>query len=259
MSELRLAHALRFEDLYEPAGLAAIDRHFVDALKSSDEGLAGRLLAARADPAGLDQKAESQLILDLAGHVEDFIGEFFGIQSELKELQARHSDLAPLFTVKRLFVQRRALKAHREQEAAGFDGAALRAELTRLFDGVFDELTFARNVDAWTADEAAHAAEIDLALRYAAWATQSEAGKKLHRRGVLFKAPRKIDPMHLVHLETELRHGVSTYKLADEQLRRREGFALTDIGTDLRGALDQANYCIWCHNQGKDSCSRGLT
>ena len=24
------------------------------------------------------------------------------------------------------------------------------------------------------------------------------------------------------------------------------------------GALDQANYCIWCHEQGRDSCSRGL-
>ena len=38
----------------------------------------------------------------------------------------------------------------------------------------------------------------------------------------------------------------------------REGFALTDPGTDLVGALDQANYCIWCHNQGKDCCSKGL-
>src|SRR5690606_6765991 len=25
-----------------------------------------------------------------------------------------------------------------------------------------------------------------------------------------------------------------------------------------RGALDQTHYCIWCHNQGKDSCSKGL-
>ena len=40
--------------------------------------------------------------------------------------------------------------------------------------------------------------------------------------------------------------------------RRREGFALTDKGTDLTGALDQSNYCIWCHEQGKDSCSKGL-
>ncbi|HEY6893912.1 MAG TPA: FAD-dependent oxidoreductase, partial [Rhodanobacteraceae bacterium] len=28
--------------------------------------------------------------------------------------------------------------------------------------------------------------------------------------------------------------------------------------TDLVGALDQAHYCIWCHEQGKDSCARGL-
>ena len=40
--------------------------------------------------------------------------------------------------------------------------------------------------------------------------------------------------------------------------RARDGFALTDPGTDLTGALDQANYCIWCHNQGKDTCSKGL-
>jgi NADPH-dependent glutamate synthase beta subunit-like oxidoreductase/NAD(P)H-flavin reductase len=258
MTELRLAHGLRFEDLYEPAGLAAIDRAFLGALTESDEGLAGRLLAARAEPKSLDAKAESQLILDLAGHLEDFLGSLFGIESELKELQARHNDLAPLFTVKRLFVQRRALKAHREAEAATFDADALRAALTALFGGTFDELTFARHVDHWTANEANHGKELELAAKYAAWATQTEAGKKLHRRGVLFKAPRKIDPMHLVHLETELRHGVPTFKLPDEHLRRREGFALTDIGTDLRGALDQANYCIWCHNQGKDSCSKGM-
>ena len=43
-----------------------------------------------------------------------------------------------------------------------------------------------------------------------------------------------------------------------DEWRSREGFALTDRGTDLTGALDQANYCIWCHNQGKDSCAQGL-
>ena len=41
-------------------------------------------------------------------------------------------------------------------------------------------------------------------------------------------------------------------------LRQRQGFGLTDAGTDLTGALDEANYCIWCHEQGKDSCSKGL-
>src|SRR6185312_9676822 len=36
------------------------------------------------------------------------------------------------------------------------------------------------------------------------------------------------------------------------------GFKLTDAGADLTKALDQTNYCIWCHHQGKDSCSKGL-
>jgi len=46
--------------------------------------------------------------------------------------------------------------------------------------------------------------------------------------------------------------------LPASHLRRRDGFALTDPGTDLAGALDQAHYCIWCHEQQKDSCSSGM-
>ncbi len=51
-------------------------------------------------------------------------------------------------------------------------------------------------------DEAKHAAELDLAARYAAWATLSPAGKTKHHDGVLFKVPHKTDPLHLVPAET---------------------------------------------------------
>ena len=63
----------------------------------------------------------------------------------------------------------------------------------------------------------------------------------------------------LVPVETVHQGEVTAFNLdAHHPPRRREGFALTDAGTDLAGALDQANYCIWCHKQGKDSCSTGL-
>jgi len=55
-----------------------------------------------------------------------------------------------------------------------------------------------------------------------------------------------------------VRDGVTRLKLAGGHLRRREGFGLTDPGADLKKALDHANYCIFCHHQGKDSCSTGL-
>ena len=100
---------------------------------------------------------------------------------------------------------------------------------------------------------------IEAALQYAAWASQSAAGKKEHRDGVLFKAPAKLDFLHLVPVHTNTSEGYAVHTLTRAHLRRREGFALTDAGTDLTGALDQANYCIKCHNQGKDSCSHGLT
>ncbi|WP_374379886.1 FAD-dependent oxidoreductase [Dongia sp.] len=256
-TDLTLAHGLRFADLYDPAGLARLDQLFLDHLGDSDPALLGRLAAARAD-ANFDRKVESQLILDLSGPLEDFVSDLFGIGTELRALQAAHNELAPLYTCKRLFVQRRALKAYGADKIAGIDAETLRRDLTARMGGAFDELTFARHVEAWSVDEAAHATEIEQALQYAAWATQSEAGQALHRAGILFKAPRKIDPLHLLHLETETRHGVTSYKLAADKLRNREGFALTDHGTDLKGALDHANYCIWCHNQGKDSCSKGL-
>src|SRR6185437_11331572 len=52
--------------------------------------------------------------------------------------------------------------------------------------------------------------------------------------------------------------GLVRLELGSDHWRHREGFQLTDAGTDLTGALDQAHYCIKCHNQGKDSCSTGL-
>jgi NADPH-dependent glutamate synthase beta subunit-like oxidoreductase len=114
-------------------------------------------------------------------------------------------------------------------------------------------------VTRWLGDEASHSTELEIALRYAAWASHTPAGKTAHRGGVLFRAPRKLDYMRLVPIEAETRHGVSSWKLdSHHALRQRDGFALTDPGTDLVGGLDQAHYCIWCHEQGKDSCATGL-
>src|SRR6266700_346220 len=107
MTELALKHGLSFSDLYERDGLIRLDRAFVAHLAAADLALHDRLVAARAAPEPLDRKAESDLLVDLAPHLEDFVGELFGIGKEVRALQARHDELAPLYAVKRLFVQRR--------------------------------------------------------------------------------------------------------------------------------------------------------
>jgi NADPH-dependent glutamate synthase beta subunit-like oxidoreductase/NAD(P)H-flavin reductase len=258
LSELALSHGLSFADLYRRDGLVRLDACFLDHVRAGDIGLYNRLMAGRADPDGLADKDESALILELAPHLDDFVGTLFGISSELGALGARHHELAPVYACKRLFVQRRAVKGVTAEAASVHDGAALADALARAFVEPLTELTFARHVNAWLDDEAAHARQIELALAYAQWATLAPAGRAKHGAGVLFKAPYKLDPMHLVPVETIERHGVRMMCLPSSHRRHREGFALTDPGTDLTGALDHANYCIWCHNQGKDSCSKGL-
>jgi NADPH-dependent glutamate synthase beta subunit-like oxidoreductase/NAD(P)H-flavin reductase len=259
---MNLAHGLSFSDLYTTEGARRIDRAFIDHLRAVDASLVDRLLAARFLPNARAPIGESALLIALGPHLEDFLASLFDIENEVRALEAQHHELAPLFAVKRSFVQRKALNAHKADAAATFDGAAMRGQLeARLgepLEGQAGELAFAKAVAAWQHDAVAHAADLDLALRYAAWATLTPEGRAAHRGGVLFRAPRKLDYMNLVPVEVEIKNGVNTFKLGNGHVRRREGFALTDPGTDLVGGLDQAHYCIWCHEQGKDSCSHGL-
>ena len=255
---LTLGFDLRFEDLYRRDGLLRLDHCFVDFLQRRHPDLHGRLMAARAAPDEMAGKPESDLIVELAPELEDFIAELFGIAGEVSALRSRHDALAPLYTVKRLFVQRRAAKKYSPDQAATFDGQALRRELELLLGGELTELRFAERVEAWMKAEAERAAPLDLAARYAAWAVHTPEGRRLHKSGVLFKVPHKVDPYHLIPVETEVVDGITMLKLPPAHRRARDGFALTDPGTDLTGALDHANYCIWCHNQSKDSCSKGL-
>ena len=224
---MKLAFGLRFDDLYERDGLLRLDAAFLSFLESP---LRARLLEARSSPPAA--KAESELLVALAPHAEDFIAKLFGIEAEAQALAAQHNELAPLWAVKRLFVQRRALHKVRPEDA-------------KAGDFVFTtELDFAKQVTEWLKDEEASAGKLEGAARYAAWAATTPEGREKHRGGVLFKAPPKLDYMKLIPLHMEM--------------RVREGFKLTDPGTDLAGALDEANYCIWCHEQGKDSCSKGM-
>ena len=262
---LQPAFGLSFEDLHTRDGLVRLDAEFLVRLAMHDGGLAARLVVARGNPCAIAAKDESALLLEVAPHLDRFIGELFGIEQELAALSRRHLDLGPLFEIKRQFVQRRPVAAVPAAEAAAFDGAALTAAIATAVgaapegDIVAFEIAFAGAVTRWLAAAAAEAANIDTASRYAAWALHSKAGKARHEDGVLFHTPKKTDPMNLMHhgVRSE-QDGVVSFAIDPAHRRRREGFNLTDQGTDLVGALDQANYCIWCHHQGKDSCSKGL-
>lgn len=258
MLKLNLAFDVQFKDLYSQPGLVKVDAAFVTELAKSDANLYNKLVTVRALPDSLETKAESDLIIELAPHVEDFIGKLFGIQADINALAAKHDELANIYTCKRLFIQRQAAKAYKPEQAESFDGMELGKNLEQWFGQKLTEKSYSDNVNSWLEDKENNADKIEVATKYASWALYCEAGKKKHKRGVLFKTPHKLDFFNLVPVETEVVDGVTIKKLHDSHFRHREGFALTDKGGSLEKALDDANYCIYCHNQGKDSCSKGL-
>lgn len=243
-------------DLYRRDGLVRLDEVFLGFLRTGDETLYEKLVHARAHPDDLLPKDESALLIEIAPWLEDFVARLFNIESEVQQLAAQHHELAPLYFCKRQFVQRKAKGKVSDEELAGIDGLTLEKELAAEFGEAFSELVFATKITQWMETEADNESRLNKALRYAAWALRTPAGQQHTQQGILFKSPAKLDFQHLLSLETDESAGYPVHRLS--HVRERNGFTLTDNGTDLMGALDEANYCIWCHEQGKDSCSKGL-
>ncbi len=247
-----------FEDLYRRDALKRLDGVFLRELEAADAGLHSRLIAARENYAELPLKQQSDLIIAVAPHLDDFVGKLFGIEKAVGELQAKHNELAPLYAVKRKFIQKKALTGYTAEKASLIDGYAIAAELEAFTLEPLTERSYAEHVNRWMENEAEHVEALRLAALYAAWSVLTPEGKKVHHKGILFRQPHKLDMMHLVPSSEVESHGLVQLQFQPEQWRNREGFQLTDAGTDLTGAMDQAHYCIKCHNQGKDSCSHGL-
>ncbi|MGB9094000.1 MAG: hypothetical protein WCB93_07785, partial [Gallionella sp.] len=95
---LELAYGFTFGDLYDRAGLIRIDAAFRESLGESDPALRAQLEAARQNTGELSGKAQSELLIALAPHLEDFLATLFGIETQVRALDERHHELAPLYS-----------------------------------------------------------------------------------------------------------------------------------------------------------------
>lgn len=72
------------------------------------------------------------------------------------------------------------------------------------------------------------------------------------------RIPHNVNFAHLVHLQPAADKPEGTYVGPPEHYRFRDGFKLTDHRATAREILGEVEYCIYCHNRDKDSCSKGL-
>jgi NADPH-dependent glutamate synthase beta subunit-like oxidoreductase/NAD(P)H-flavin reductase len=86
----------------------------------------------------------------------------------------------------------------------------------------------------------------------------AEFHKTNRKNWYAFKTPHPLDYQNLVHITRNRKDLPEALRGADELLRRRDGFKLTDHRGTTRDALAEVDYCLICHEREKDSCSTGL-
>ena len=70
--------------------------------------------------------------------------------------------------------------------------------------------------------------------------------------------PHPLDHQHLVPLRRPDPQLPELFVGHAHKLRHRDGFKLTDRRATAREVLDQVDYCMYCHDRDKDSCSKGM-
>jgi len=229
---------LSFEDLYDLKGLKKIDTIFLSYLQEKNKSLFRQLKTLRLKS---HSETSSEFLIQLDPILEEFLGDFFQIQKDV--LQNRQDNLSYeiLATVKKNFLQRHVCHAYTKPTESLSDILKNLKEIPRQNILEFEK-KFAHHVHELLLQDGSKE-KLYWAEQYAAWALFDEQGKAFHAHGTLFKLPQKTNYDDLI---------------SEFLPRDREGFNCTTPPLSKAYGQDQARYCLYCHKQDKDSCSKGF-
>jgi len=227
---MQLAYGFFFEDFNNLEKLKKLHKYFIDYLNNHQ---------IIYDESSYQTKAD--FLIALSPFLDDFIAELFGIQNEVDKLRQTHNNFDIIYDCKRRFVQRDAVKKYPREKLAEIDFIAISAELERLLDKITLD-NFANKVLNWQQDSIKYMYELDIAAQYASYLVHNNSSL------FLFQLPEKLDKDNLI----------TSKKIERAKANRRVGFDYFDSFLTTDNSLDNAHYCIYCHKQEKDSCSKGL-
>jgi len=209
---------------------------------------------------------ESELLIEVARPLGAFIARLFQVEPARQAQLDMAAREAAIFRMKH-FIVRRACKRYPEDKLPTDDPAELRTaigELCATFpDLVVDgdeELTLAAVIDALLVNEKAGASqpELDLLERWAAVHRFVPDAATTVASWVSFRHAHAVDFEDLVPLRRPEPKLTNITEGPAEHRRRRDGFGLTDGRMSRREVASESDYCMYCHEREKDSCSKGM-
>ncbi|CAK6510498.1 FAD-dependent oxidoreductase [Rickettsia helvetica] len=267
---MKLGFNLDFNEL-DLTGLKKLDQIFLDYLFKANKSLHKDLILFRSIPFSIIPQDYSEFLLKISSHLDDFLAELFCISKEVTISRLKHKDFDIIYECKRKFIQRIAVKKYPPEKIRNINFEEIYLKLTDLIGANFTSREFAKQIIIWQQAEESFATELDIAAQYAACRVYSCDGviprldrgiqkefKKdwiplqAHRitgaDDILFTIPQKLDKENLI----------DDKKILKYQKNERVDFDYTDSFLNLDEALNHSHYCIYCHKQDKDSCSRGI-
>ena len=286
-----------YSDLRDINRLRDLGLAFDDHVRTSDGDLFARFKSYRdaihsgISRGGLDEPQESALLIDVSRRLGTFLAQLFGTdETPLRQRAARDGQIAKF---KKEFVAKKVAKVQQARDVSNDDAIALIRTVSGGWDGDFEyalaitanrlvdlEREFPRGAKAYAPSAETHEALAQLreALGQRKEGDSPEALERaavaLHQLTDLlidwtaarwkdgafegwtsFRLPKPMIFDKLVPSEPvdETRFGGRPH-----EFRRRDGFKLTDPRYTPRQITDEANYCIFCHERKKDSCSHGF-
>ena len=284
-----------YADLYSLSRLNDLAGTFDRFVEEHDPDLFRRFEAYRRDVQGggatIPAPEESALLIAVGRQLSTFVARMFRVEAHLSAQQQRARRDAEVARFKKEFVAKRVAKVTAPVDAPGAEAIiaalapagtdpelALATAANRLVDLEKEYPRGAKELapSAHAREALAHLRE-DLGERRERVASPEAAAREaaaLHELTdrlvnwtaanrnegrfddwTSFRLPQPLVFDKLVPVERmdDLRFGGEHH-----ELRRRDAFHLTDPRMTPREVADEANYCIYCHDRKKDSCSKGF-
>ena len=242
-----------YADLFSPYGLRRLHDCWRAQVGREHPALLDRYDAyQKGEP--LSDKDLSALLLELAATVSRFLAQLVpDIATPLAALRDETAADLALFRYKDEIIKRQAdkLRLSADQaESATVEGEAL---LSRHgLSSLPSERDLARLGLRLLDDD--QAAELAILVRWLA--AQKQALLDAGHLG--FRLPKATDFSQLVPLHRPDPNIPEALCGHEEHQRRRDGFALTDPRKSRLQVLAEVDYCMYCHERSKDSCSKGM-
>ncbi|MDP2209717.1 MAG: FAD-dependent oxidoreductase [Bacteroidota bacterium] len=134
----------------------------------------------------------------------------------------------------------------------------------KILQAVSSDTQFAKLLTAFSGEDEKSSAAVTICLeKLEQWCSIVHHNSDLKYRvkdWTAFRLPEDMDYEKLVHFESH-KNGNGSLEImigAESEYRNRDGFDLTDPRFNRRNVVTEVDYCIFCHDRNKDSCSKGL-